>query len=58
MGDCSRAVDVAEVTSHVDHTHDGLDIIRGVLCMSCNVRLGWYESNRRRETAFREYLDA
>lgn len=28
--------------THVDHCHD-TNRIRGILCVSCNTRLGWYE---------------
>lgn len=31
--------------THIDHCHS-LGHIRGVLCGSCNRKLGWYEKNR------------
>lgn len=32
---------------HVDHNHKTGDI-RGLLCMNCNTKLGWYERNKNR----------
>ncbi len=37
---------------HLDHCHV-TGFIRGVLCGSCNTKLGWYEGKRR---AIEEYL--
>lgn len=37
----------------VDHCHDK-GHIRGLLCSSCNMRLGWYEQNKQ---SIKEYLD-
>ena len=41
---------------HIDHNHD-TDQIRGVLCASCNVKLGYYEKNYHKFDAFQRYLD-
>lgn len=58
MRDCGRPVAATDPQSHVDHTHDGLDIIRGILCLRCNTQLGQYEKYRTRETVFQEYIGA
>ena len=38
----------------VDHCHDRM-VVRGVLCIPCNVTLGWYEKN---QMAVDRYLEA
>jgi uncharacterized protein with PIN domain len=38
--------------THVDHCHE-TKAIRGILCVSCNTRLGWYEKHR---TSIRQYM--
>lgn len=38
---------------HVDHCH-ALGYVRGLLCKSCNMKLGWFEKNR---AAVLSYLD-
>lgn len=40
--------------AHVDHCHT-TNKIRGVLCPSCNTKLGWYETFKN---VVEEYLDA
>ena len=58
MPDCSLTVAATDPKSHVDHTHDDLSLIRGVLCIRCNTKLGQYEANRSRAAAFDAYLGA
>jgi predicted porin len=30
----------------IDHEHDGTSNFRGVLCLQCNVRVGWLETKK------------
>ncbi len=39
----------------VDHDHETGEV-RGLLCIICNTRLGWYESNKSLFAKFQEYL--
>lgn len=48
---CDRPL--ADVRVHVDHDHE-TGKVRGILCQSCNTRLGWYEN---RPDLVRAYLD-
>lgn len=36
---------------HVDHDHE-TGVVRGLLCNSCNLKLGWYEKNRDAVVAY------
>lgn len=40
---CQKAIALAD--SHLDHCHT-TGFIRGVLCVSCNTKLGFYETRR------------
>ncbi len=41
-GICKRHQDEFFKDLHIDHIHD-TKIVRGLLCFSCNSKLGWYE---------------
>lgn len=47
---CDKPLDDVEV--HVDHDHE-TGMLRGLLCRTCNNRLGWYEQRARKVA---EYL--
>lgn len=36
---------------HLDHCHNS-GVIRGVLCQTCNTKLGWFEKNEERILAY------
>lgn len=43
---CERTL-TPELRPHIDHDHNHeLGAVRGILCGSCNARLGWYEPRR------------
>src|SRR6476661_265560 len=44
---CSVDLSVVARGPQLDHSHD-TGIIRGVLCFSCNSKLGWWESRKQR----------
>lgn len=45
-GQCAICRESVEDAPNLDHCHV-TGFIRGVLCTSCNVKLGWYEGRRR-----------
>src|SRR5262252_3864930 len=52
-GKCAICGKVPSRTMHLDHDHKTL-VVRGLLCYSCNTKLGWYEKYRKE---VRSYLD-
>lgn len=40
---CSKPFNELNKNPHIDHDHETGEI-RGILCGSCNTKLGWYES--------------
>jgi hypothetical protein len=44
-GLCAICLKQIETKPNLDHCHK-TGMIRGVLCTSCNVMLGWYEANQ------------
>ena len=36
---------------HVDHNHE-TSVVRGLVCFSCNTKLGWYERNKEIITSY------
>lgn len=51
-GGCAICREPLTVTRHIDHSHVS-GFVRGVLCASCNTKLGWYE---KRKHAIEGYL--
>lgn len=52
---CGKKIN--EQTACVDHSHI-TGSIRGLLCNSCNVQLGFYEKMKNRENELQEYISA
>lgn len=57
MVDCRTSTPGGRGTWHVDHDHEG-GVVRGLLCNTCNLRLGQYEQSLKRVEAFTQYLTA
>lgn len=52
-GICKTKLDIGIArNTHVDHCHK-TGVIRGILCQTCNTKLGWYENN---SSKIEEYL--
>ena len=48
---CKNAISYSEVVT--DHDHN-TGRVRGLLCSSCNMKLGWYEKNRQNVNVYLE----
>ncbi len=44
-GGCAICRQPLTTSRHIDHSH-ATGFVRGVLCASCNTKLGWYEKRR------------
>jgi hypothetical protein len=51
QGQCAICKENFKKRPHVDHCHD-FDVVRGLLCGPCNMRLGWYEKNQEAIDAY------
>jgi hypothetical protein len=52
---CGTHQDDLREPLHIDHCHK-TDEVRGLLCRTCNVGLGYFKDNPERLDAAREYL--
>lgn len=50
-GKCLICLGEIDESSHTDHCHV-TGRVRGILCSSCNTKLGWYETNQDRVDAY------